>query len=88
MQSTPTEDIRNAAHSDRHERHPANHEAKTLLDDQIARDAFAHPVELGRTMGRLAEQDDARRPDTFHQWAEIGRLDGWKRFSGVSEIAD
>lgn len=39
-------------------------------------------------MGCLAEQHDARRPDTLHQRAEIGRLDGWKRFSGVGEITD
>jgi len=33
--------------------------AKTLLDDEIAGDAFAHLVEFGGTVGRFAKQYDA-----------------------------
>ena len=32
--------------------------AKALLDDEIAGDALAHPIELRGAVGRFAEQDD------------------------------
>ena len=62
--------------------------AKALLDDQIARDPFAHPVEFGSAVGCLAEQHDARRPDPFHQRIEIDGLDRGERFRGVGELSD
>ena len=40
-------------------------EAESLLDDQFARDALAHPIEFRGAMRRFAEQHDARVADSF-----------------------
>ncbi len=64
------------------------HEAKALADDQLAGDAFAHPIEFRRAMGRFAKQHDARRPDPLHQRMEIGGLDRGEGFGSVGEISN
>lgn len=57
-------------------------EAKSLLDDQFARNALPHPIEFRGAVGRLAEKDDARRSDPVHQWIEIHLVD---RLKGTSK---
>ena len=60
-------------------------EAEPLLDDQLARDALAHPIEFRGAMGCLAEQYDARVADPFEQRDEIDRVDRAERLGRVGD---
>ena len=63
------------------------HEPKTLFHDQFAGDPLAHPVEFRGTVGRLAQQHNARRADSPDQGIDIGSLDRGKRLRCISELS-
>ena len=53
--------------------------------DELLRDAGAHPIELARPVGRLAEQHDARVADALEERVDGRRLDVVDRLGGLAD---
>ena len=62
-------------------------EVEAAPHDELLRDARAHPVELGRPVRRLAEQDDARVADALEQSASTSACSMSAIGSAVSRIS-
>src|SRR5262249_26666310 len=59
--------------------------AKSLLGDELARDACPHQVELRRAVSGLAQQDHASVADAIQEPIEVDRLDVVDAHRGLAE---